>query len=126
MHGSASRLWPENRATLLYNGKEKIAINLREMGAEAPLPVVERAGICVLTRSKAEPALVRLSAEELETRLLSSPEYGFDLFSDTIKESVHQLAENGGWALDLGSRPEAAIPFLFEMFDEIDQRFAED
>ena len=115
-----------NRATLLYNGKEKIAINLREMGAEAPLPVVERAGICVLTRSKAEPALVRLSAEELETRLLSSPEYGFDLFSDTIKESVHQLAENGGWALDLGSRPEAAIPFLFEMFDEIDQRFAED
>ena len=112
----------QHRATLLYNGKEKIAIHLREMGAEAPLPVVERAGICVLTRTKAEPALALLSAEELQTRLLTSPEYGFDQYSDTIGESVHQLAKNGGWVLDLGSRPDATIPFLYEMFDEIDQR----
>ncbi len=55
-----------------------------------------------------------------------SPEYGFDLFSDTIKESVHQLAEKGGWALDVGTRPDATIPFLYEMFDEIDQRSVED
>ena len=116
----------QDRATLLSNGKEKIAINLREMGAEAPLPVVERAGICVLTRSKAEPELSRLNTDELRTRLLASPEYGFDLYSDTIEESVHQLAENGGWTLDLGSRPDAAIPFLHEMFDEIDKRSAGD
>ena len=96
------------------------------MGAEAPLPVVERAGICVLTRTKAEPVLARLSAKELQTRLLASPEDGFDRYSDTINESVHQLAENGGWALELGSRPDAAIPFLYEMFDEIDKRSAED
>ena len=116
----------QSRATLLSNGKKKIAINLREMGVEAPLPVVERAGICLLTRSKAEPALTHLSAGELETGLLASPEYGFDRFSETINESVHQLAENGGWTLDLGTRPDATIPFLFEMFDEIDRRSAED
>ena len=115
-----------HRATILRNGKEKMAISLREMGAGAPLPVVERAGICVLTRAKAEPELVRLSAAELETRLLASPEHGFDLFSGTISGCVHQLAENGGWALDLGSQPDAAIPFLYEMFDAIDQRSVED
>ena len=87
---------------------------------------VERAGICVLTRTKAEPALARLNVGELQTRLLASPEYGFDRYSDTITESVQQLAENGGWALDLGRRPDAAIPFLYEMFDEIDRKSAED
>ncbi len=116
----------QNRARFLHTGKEKIAINLREMGAEAPLPVVERAGVCVLTRTKDGPTLLPLSAEELQTRLLASPDYGFDRFSDTINESVHQLAENGGWVLDLGNRPDAAIPFLHEMFDEIDQKAAED
>ena len=116
----------QNRARLLSTGKEKIAINLREIGAEAPLPVVERAGICILTRTKAEPALASLSTEELQTRLLASLEYGFDQYSDTIGESVHQLAKNGGWVLDLGSRPDAAIPFLYEMFDEIDKKSAED
>ena len=116
----------QHRARFLHTGKEKIAINLREMGAEAPLPVVERAGVCVLTRTKAEPALARLSAEELQTRLLANPDYGFDRFSDTIIESVHQLAENGGWVLDLGNRPDAAIPFLHEMFDETDKKSAED
>ena len=116
----------QSRATLLSNGKEKIAINLREMRAEAPLPVVERAGVCVLTRTGEGPTLMALSAEELQTRLLASPDYGFDQYTDTIGESVHQLAKNGGWVLDLGNRPDAAIPFLHEMFDEIDQKSAED
>jgi hypothetical protein len=110
----------QNHTTLLSNGKEKIAINLREMGAVAPLPVVERAGICVLTRSKGEPALARVSAEELQARVLANPEHGFDRYSDTIKAGVRQLAENGGWALHVGSRPDTAIPLLLEMFDQID------
>ena len=55
-----------------------------------------------------------------------NPEHGFDRYSDTIKGGVRQIAENGGWSLDLGSRPEAAIPFLNEMFDEIDKRFSGD
>ena len=112
----------QHQATLLSNGKEKLSISLRDMGADARLPVVERAGTCVLTRLMEEPGLARLSPEELETKLLASPEYGFDIFSDTIKESVHQLAQNGGWSLELGNRPAAAIPYLFEMFDEIDRR----
>ena len=116
----------QSRATLLSNGKEKIAINLREMGAEAPLPVVERAGVCVLTRTGEGPTLMHLSAEELQTRLLASPDPGFDQYSDTIGESVHQLAKNGGWVLDLGNRPDAAMPLLHQMFDEIDQKSAED
>ena len=116
----------QNRATLLSTGKQKIAINLREMGAEAPLPVVERAAVCLLTRTKDGPTLMPLSAEELQTRLLASPDYGFDRLSNTINERVHQLAENGGWVLDLGNRPDAAIPFIYEMFDEIDRRSAED
>ena len=124
----ARERWPalaDIRATVLRNGREKIVISLREIGAGAPFPVVERAGICVLTRTNHEAALARLSADELEVRLLANPEYGFDLFSDTIKESVRQLAGNGGWTLEVGSRPEATIPLLHQMFDDIDRRVTE-
>ena len=115
----------QNRATLLSTGKEKISIDLRQMGAEAQWPVVERAGICVLTRTEGGPTLRRLASEVLNTKLVADREYGFDQYSDSIGESVSQLTSDGGWALDLGHHSDAVIPFIREMFDEIDRRFTQ-
>ncbi len=44
----------DTASTLLANGKEKMPVNTREAGGIAARPVVQRAGICVLSRKGGE------------------------------------------------------------------------
>ncbi len=102
------------------NGKAKLALSLRELGAAAPWPVVERAGVCILERGTGAPSLVALSAAEVERALTAEMEEGFDQFEDTIGEGIRLLAEQGGWRLTLAGPPGAALPLLAQMFDALD------
>lgn len=107
--------------TLLANGKEKIAINLRALGALPDMPVAPRAGICVLTRPGGAPKLETLSGDELTDLMTSRLEPGFDVFAETVVPAIEMLARYGGWRLSLGDDPEDAIPFLHEMFAAIEE-----
>jgi hypothetical protein len=105
--------------TLLANGKEKIAINLRTLNALPDMPVAPRAGICVLTRSGAAPSLETLSGDALTRIMTGRLEPGFDVFAETVAPAIRELARYGGWRLNLGDDPEEAIPLLETMFEEI-------
>jgi hypothetical protein len=104
------------------NGKAKLALSLHALGAAAPWPVVERAGVCILERGTEGPSLVSLSAAEVERALTAEMEEGFDRFVDTIGAGIRLLAEHGGWRLTLAGPPDAALPLLAQMFDALDSR----
>ncbi len=120
----ARRFFPElsgRQPTLLANGKVKLALRAREVGEVSALPVAERIGICRLSGAGSGSGVVRLSPEELEAAGMASREPGFDIFADTIGPVLGRvIREGGGWRLRLGSRPAEALPFLHEMFDELD------
>ncbi|MGH7500862.1 MAG: hypothetical protein ACREL7_03810 [Longimicrobiales bacterium] len=109
----------ESLPTLLANGKQKIAINLRTMGALPEMPVAPRAGICVLTRSGGTPSLETVSGDVLTARMTERIEPGFDIFAETVEPAIRILARYGGWHLDLGRDPAAAIPLLEAMLEDI-------
>lgn len=108
--------------SLRANGKEKIAVDLRETGRLPALPVVERAGICLLARGAGGPRLEKLAPAEAEAALVGKLEPGFDLFAATIGAAVRQLVGQGGcWRLTLASSPDRAVPFLGSMLDDLDE-----
>lgn len=49
-------------------------------------------------------------------------EPGFDLFADEIASAIHMLARHGGWRLNLGDDPDAAVDLLEEMIAQIGER----
>ena len=102
------------------NGKIKIAVGLRERGALAPRPVVDRAGVCLLRRG-APAGVEPLSPAQVLHALAEHPEEGFDAFAATIGERIVRLAEHGGWRLTLPAHPADAIPLLHQMFDALDR-----
>ncbi|MCH7564033.1 MAG: hypothetical protein IH968_09430 [Gemmatimonadetes bacterium] len=122
---SARELFPElerHAPTLLANGKEKIALSLSDLGAAAPFPVIENAGLCVLERTNGEPSLTPLTAQQLEVELTSQREHGFDIYAETIREGIHQLARDGGWRLQPGHGVGHALPLLEEVFSALESR----
>jgi hypothetical protein len=101
------------------NGKTKLALDVGSVGGLPDLPVVERAAVCLLTRSGATPGVRRLSGAEVLRRLESAPrESGFDVFADTIGEPLAQLTRGGGWVLELPEDPRDAVPWLERMLEE--------
>jgi hypothetical protein len=110
------------RPTLMANGKHKIAISLLDLGALPPLPVAQRAGICVLQAGEAGPELETLDAEALEHAMTDRLDPGFDVFAETIRDAIRLLAGHGGWKLRLGDDPAAAMPLIEEMFDVLEGR----
>lgn len=100
------------------NGKTKIGIDLRAMGAAAPLRGVERAGVCLLARGP-HPALEMLPPHGVEAGLTGRLEPGFHRFAATIGEPIRRLAARGGWRLTLPASPHEAIPLLHRLFDEL-------
>lgn len=105
---------------VLANGKIKIAVDLRAIGAAASLPFVDRAAVCVLTRGNGPPALEPMGGDALLDRLLSGLEDGFDLFSDTIEEPLRLLSRHGGWLLTLPPSPMDALPWLDHILRQVD------
>ena len=105
--------------TLRANGTIKVAVGIREMGGTAEMPVVERAGICLLQRGEGGPRIERLSPEQVVHALIDRLEPGFDLFAETIGARVRRLAEHGGWRMTLPHHPPDAVPVLHQMFDAL-------
>lgn len=110
----------DRKATLMANGKEKLAIDLKAIDAVAALPVAERAGLCVLAAGAPRPTLERIDAATVEAALTAVRETGFDVFEDTVPDVVRRLAPDGGWRLRLSDDPAAAVPLLSRMFDALE------
>lgn len=106
--------------TLRANGKTKIAVSLAEIGAAAARPVVDHAGVCLLARGDGPPHLEPLSPDQVVAALTARLEQGFDIFAASIGERIRALATRGGWRLFLPSHPRAALPFVHEMFDALE------
>ena len=93
--------------TLLANGKKKLAIDLRSRRAAPPLPVVDRAALCLLTRSE-RTRLFPIDPEAAANELMQTVELGFDTFTDTLREPLTRLLTQGAWRLELAEDPSEA------------------
>jgi hypothetical protein len=120
----SARYFPElagRQPTLRANGKMKIAIDVRALGAVPALPVVDQVGVCLLRSHGSRPALDRLTAEEVERVLVTDIEPGFDMFAETIGPVIRQVVRAAkGWRLDLGHHPQQVVDFLRFALDEMD------
>jgi len=110
----------ETLPRLLANGKEKIAVPLAGIGAMPDLPVVPRAGICVLARASGAPQLSRVTGHTLEKELSERLEPGFDRFRESVGDVIRHLARHGGWRLALSPDPAEALPYIERMFEAIE------
>jgi len=122
--GSARRHFPElrNRATsLVANGKEKLTVDLRPLGAVTPTPVVDRVAVCLLARDGASgpPTLEVLDRTQLLSALDPGAETGFDIFRNEMRAGFAQLAARGGWRMSLSPDPNAALPLLERMLESL-------
>jgi hypothetical protein len=103
------------KARIVANGKEKIAIPVRDLDAMPLCPAVEHATIAMVRRHHGPPHLARLGQDELHRALFARQEQGFDIFYPTIREAVGPFTAAGGWVLTLGDDPVQALPLLDEM-----------
>lgn len=108
------------RASLLANGKEKIALPLETTGGAEQL-LADGGAICLLSRSGGPAGLVEVGSDEIERALLARVEAGFDRYRDAIPAAVAALAARGGWRLNLSDDPTDALPHLEEMLTALDQ-----
>lgn len=105
---------------ILANGKSKIVIRTGVEGDPA-VSSADRVGLCVLSRGSTA-ALSRLGTDRALAALTDDLDQGFDVFHDTTEGAVRRLVEAGkAWLLELGSGPREALPYLYEMFDELDR-----
>lgn len=119
----AARMFPELQhasPVLMANGKTKIAIDLRETGAAARRPFVDRASVCILERGSGKPCLTPIDAGALPGMLMERLEEGFDRFRDTIEEPLRLLARNGGWLMRVTPEPAEALPWLDRILSEVE------
>jgi hypothetical protein len=108
-------------AGLLANGKVKIALRARDLGAMPDLPVARRAGICLLGRGAGRTTVEPIPAADVIRELSRVREQGFDIFADVMDELLAGLCRNGGWRLNVAGPPHAAVPALHGMLDAIDR-----
>lgn len=99
-----------NRApVLLPNGKAKIMVDGASTVAGA---VFDRCALCVLGERLPVPALRRLDAAELAAAIDLEAEAGFDVFASSLAPVLQSLGRAGGWMLNPGPDPDAALPLL--------------
>jgi len=116
----AVRHFPElegREPVLRANGKEKIAIRVADLGAAPALPVAQRAGICVIERSKGDDVVFEtLDAGRLQKAMTEQLDPEFDSFAETIGDAIRMLTAHGGWRLKLGADPRQAMKHIASMF----------
>jgi hypothetical protein len=121
-----ARFFPELaevRPKLLYNGKTKLAIDLRALASDGAEPVAARAGICLLARGDT-PGADPIDPREAVAELTASLEPGFDAYADSVGEKVARVAETGAWRLTLPPHPADAVPLLRTLLDALEPRVA--
>ena len=120
----AARFFPELSAVrprLLFNGKTKLAMDLRTLSPAPGGPAVaERAGICLLARGRT-PGVERVDAREAVEALTAAPEAGFDLFADSVGARIARVAAQGAWRVTLPPHPADAVPMLHELLDALER-----
>ncbi len=117
---NAARFFPDIAIAAPRTGaphRERIVLNVRELGAMPTLPVAQRAGVCIVERSEGAPRITALDAEELESLLLRSQTQ--DAASEMFAEPVHMLSRHGGWKFETGDDPAAAITLLRQTLDDL-------
>jgi hypothetical protein len=108
---------------MLPTGKEKIRVSLSALEAAAPRPFIDRAGICFVERaSGARVSVAPLTVHGIESAMLRQREPGFDLFHGSRAALARALAAGGAWRLTLGDHPDAALPVLRDLLDQVDER----
>ncbi len=85
-------------------------------------PVVDQAGVCLVSSEKEGPALQSMSASELEQTMLELENPGINLYSATLPPAVKCLAATGGWILRLPRDPNDAVPLLLQLLDDLNGR----
>jgi hypothetical protein len=113
----------ERPAQRLVTGKDKVVASVFDLGAGMTVPMVERAGICVMERSgSAATRYEPLSAAALEAALRRNAEPGFALFDHARGELAQALEVGGAWRLTLSGSPEDNVPILDQLLDRVDER----
>lgn len=104
--------------TALPNGKSKVLV-------EAGDPVrrhADRVGICLLRRGEGgEPVLARLTPAQAADEVAMRPEQGYDLYAATLRDRITRVAQRGAWSLDVAGTPQDVVPFLEQMFDQLER-----
>lgn len=110
-------------ATIGADGDEKVTVPVREgPNAPSPEPVVERVGVCQLTRAGSRAALEPVEPGVLAGVLSAGLDAGFDRFRDQMPEVARRLCARGGWRLNLSSDPRDALPYIHEMLSELEHQ----
>ena len=111
---TAVALFPELAdapVTIQPNGKAKIAVDLRTLGAVGT-PWMDRTGVCIVARSGGPATLEPLDPRRAVVELRAQLEPGFDLFGEEGEATLRALAAGGCWRLDPGPRPADALPLI--------------
>lgn len=107
----------------LFNGKTKLAIDLRTLASDNTEPVATRAGICLLARGS-RPGAEPIDPREGVAELTAALEPGFDAYADSVGEKIARIAETGAWRLTLPPHPADAVPLLGPLLDALESRAA--
>jgi energy-coupling factor transporter ATP-binding protein EcfA2 len=124
----AFRLLPEAAArfdelagvvpTRLHNGKQKVVVDARAVGAVTER-VVDSCGVCVIGERRGSAECRPLSGAQVLAAIDFHSDAGFDAFATTIAPAVERLAERGAWLLHPSLSPDASVPLLDGMLDSV-------
>jgi hypothetical protein len=102
-------------ASLLANGKWKIALEARSRTAGPERSWTSAASVCLLRRDGGPPRLERLEPDEAGRRLFAAFEPGFDRFADRLPAAVRPFLLPNAWQVDPGPDPRQAVQLLREV-----------
>ncbi|MCI0435870.1 MAG: hypothetical protein L0271_19840 [Gemmatimonadetes bacterium] len=94
----------------------RMVLSTRELKALPEMPLAPAAGVCVLVRGGDGPALETLPGDALEEELARAVR-GSGTLDPATGNAIHALTRFGGWRLDPGQDPKAALPLIAQMFD---------
>jgi len=100
------------------DGEEKLVVPLAD--AEPSASVAERAAVCLVRRAGDAPGLRRVDPATVVAALRDGLEPGFDRFANRLDRVVGWLSRGGGYQLDLSSDPRDALPYIEQMFAELE------
>lgn len=97
-------------------GVQQVVVSTRAMKALPELPLAPSAGMCIVRRGDRGPSLETIPADALEAELTATMSDGTALEAPAAA-AVRAVTRYGGWRLDPGDDPNAALPLLASMFE---------
>jgi hypothetical protein len=109
------RFFPEldgREPSLRVNGKLRIPIEIANLGALPPAPVVQASALCILGERRSRAELVALTPSETLAGIDMAGESGFDVFADSIQPILRDITRAGSWRLHPGDSPLEGVRLL--------------